>query len=84
MPSRISILAAALIGGVLGGCASSDDPPPSCRGALRPANPYGSVLQSTSPSAPTQGSPGPAASWLGTEGRSDRGQEPSRCGGPPS
>jgi len=59
MREMIAILAASLVGG----CASPSDQPASCRGPLRPANPYGSVLANpTSAAAPKSALSEPVAS----------------------
>ena len=87
MGKVISIIAASLIGGLLGGCASSADRPASCHGALRAANPHGSVLQADLPAAAASENPpalGSPASSSEAGSRSDRGREPGPCGGAPS
>ena len=87
MGKVIWIIAASLIGGILGGCASSEDRPASCRGALRAANPHGSVLQADLPAAAAPGSPsasGLPASSSEAGRQLDRGREPGPCAGAPS
>lgn len=81
MRRMILIIAASLVGG----CASPENRPASCRGALRPANPYGSVLASpSSATAPQSASSEPGALSAGGKTRSDQDGERRSCTGAPS
>jgi hypothetical protein len=87
MRKMILIIAASLIGGGLGGCASSDDAPASCHGAPRAANLYGSVLRDGSPSASALGDPSaldPAAPSSDAGLGPDSADQPRLCGRAPS